>query len=165
MPPSRRSRIGNPSLKSGLFVAGVSAMNLPPELFDTVVDRSCRLCYLFRTTGESSVLACVFHPWKREKSPAFHASRSPGVPQIPVRANFTRHGAQIVPKIDDRWTAPEPVAIIDAVDHEARLEYEHMRDHRIVIGVGVLLDFEILLNRSVGGGKEGPLRSTDARNC
>jgi hypothetical protein len=40
-----------------------------------------------------------------------------------------------------------------------------MRDHRIVIGVGVLLDFEILLNRSVGGGKEGPLRSTDARNC
>jgi hypothetical protein len=23
--------------------------------------------------------ACLFHPWKREKSPAFHASRSPGV--------------------------------------------------------------------------------------
>ena len=24
------------------------------------------------------LLACLFHPWKREKSPAFHASRSPG---------------------------------------------------------------------------------------
>jgi hypothetical protein len=24
-------------------------------------------------------MACLFHPWKREKSPAFHASRSPGV--------------------------------------------------------------------------------------
>jgi Bacterial regulatory proteins, luxR family len=66
--------------------------------------------------------------------------------QIPVWADFTRHGAQIVPKIDDRWTPPEPVAVIDAVNHEARLEHERMRDHRIVLGVGVLLDVEILLN-------------------
>src|SRR5579883_3204992 len=26
-----------------------------------------------------SAPACLFHPWKRERSPAFHASRSPGV--------------------------------------------------------------------------------------
>lgn len=32
-----------------------------------------------------------------------------------------------------------------------------MRDHRIVLGVGVLLDVEILLNGSVGVRKEGPL--------
>ena len=32
--------------------------------------------------------------------------------QIPVWADFTRHGAQIVPKIDDRRTPPEPVAVI-----------------------------------------------------
>jgi hypothetical protein len=79
--------------------------------------------------------------------------------QIPVWADFTRYGAQIVPKIDDRRTAPEPVTVIDAVNHEARLEHERMRDHRIMLGVGVLLDVEILLNRSVGVRKEGPLGS------
>jgi len=60
--------------------------------------------------------------------------------QIPVWADFTRYGAQIVPKIDDRWTPPELVAVIDAVNHEARLDHERMRDHRIVLGVGALLD-------------------------
>src|ERR1700680_3693439 len=53
--------------------------DLPPELFDTAVDLSWWLCYFFRTIEASSILACLFHPWKREKSPAFHASRSPGV--------------------------------------------------------------------------------------
>src|SRR6267378_5092980 len=79
--------------------------------------------------------------------------------QIPVWADFTRHGAQVVPKIDDRRTAPEPVAVIDAVDHEARLEHERTRDHGIVLGVGVLVDVEILVNRSVGVRKECPLGS------
>src|ERR1700740_2339123 len=77
--------------------------------------------------------------------------------QIPVWADFSRHGAQIVPKIDDRRTAPEPIAVVDAVDHEARLEHERMRDHRIMLGVGVLLNVEVLLNGSVGVRKEGPL--------
>src|SRR5208282_2912278 len=79
--------------------------------------------------------------------------------QIPVWADFTRHGAQVVPKIDDRRTAPEPVPVIDTVDHKAWLEHERVRDHRIVLGVGVLLDVEILLNRSVGVRKESPLGS------
>src|SRR5450631_2107254 len=79
--------------------------------------------------------------------------------QIPIWTDFTRYGAQIAPKIDDRWTPPEPVAVIDAVDHESRLEHERMRDHRIVLGIGVLLDVEILLNRSVGVRKKGPLGS------
>src|SRR5258708_15982343 len=77
--------------------------------------------------------------------------------QIPVWPDFPRHGAQVVPKIDDRRTPPEPVAVIDAVDHEARLEHERMRDHRIILGVGVLLDVEVLLNPSLGVGKERPL--------
>src|ERR1700679_1590426 len=70
--------------------------------------------------------------------------------QIPVWVDFTRHDAQIVPKIYDRRAAPEPVAVIDAVNHETRLEHEGVWNHRIVLGVGVLLDVEILLNRSVG---------------
>jgi len=36
-------------------------------------------CYLFRAIEASSILACLFHPWKCEKSRAFHASRSPGL--------------------------------------------------------------------------------------
>src|SRR5277367_487454 len=62
--------------------------------------------------------------------------------QIPVRADLTRNGAEIMPKIDDRRTPPKPVAVIDAVDHEPGLEHERMRDHRIVLGVGVLLNIE-----------------------
>src|SRR5580658_371174 len=44
---------------------------------------SLRCClsthYFFRTIGASSTLDRLFQPWKRERSPAFHASRSPGV--------------------------------------------------------------------------------------
>src|SRR5579862_1485857 len=35
--------------------------------------------YAFRAIGVSWLLARLFHPWKGEKSPAFHASRSPGL--------------------------------------------------------------------------------------
>jgi hypothetical protein len=42
-------------------------------------DRSWLLYYFFRPIEASSILPCLFHPWKRERSPAFHASRSPGV--------------------------------------------------------------------------------------
>ena len=84
--------------------------------------------------------------------------------QIPVRGDFARNGAQIVPKIDDRRTAPEPVAVIDAADHEARLEHERVRDHRIVLGVGVLLDVEILLNCSLRSERKVHSAPTDARN-
>ena len=35
--------------------------------------------------------------------------------QIPVWADFTRHDAQVVPKIAYRWPAPEAVAVIDAL--------------------------------------------------
>src|SRR3954463_16719141 len=33
--------------------------------------------------------------------------------QIPVRANLARDGPQVVPEVDDRRTAPEPVAVVD----------------------------------------------------
>src|SRR5215469_8777077 len=38
-----------------------------------------RFFYTFRPVETASTLARLFHPWKREKSPAFHASRSPGL--------------------------------------------------------------------------------------
>src|SRR5947209_10651455 len=82
-----------------------------------------------------------------------------GGTQIPVWANLASHGAQVVPEVDDRWTTPEPVAVVDAVDHETRLENERVRNHRVVFGIGVLLDVEILLNGSTGIRKKGPLGS------
>lgn len=71
-------------------------------------------------------------------------ARVPGVAesggvQIRVRTDLARHGAQVVPEGEDGRAAPEPVAVVNAVYHEARLEYEHVPDHRVMLGVGVLL--------------------------
>ena len=110
-----------------------------------------------RACGDSSHFAPLFHPWKAERSPAFQASRSPGVAQIPVGADLARHGPQVVPEVDDRRPAPEPIAVIDAVDDESRLEHERVRNHRIMFRVGILRNVEILLNCSFGVGEEGPL--------
>ena len=40
---------------------------------------------------------------------------------------------------------------------EPRLEHERVRDHRVVLGVGVLLDVEVPLDRALGVGEERPL--------
>jgi len=40
--------------------------------------------------------ARLLHPWKAEKSPAFQASRNPGVLKS-VGADLSRQGAQVVP--------------------------------------------------------------------
>ena len=96
-------------------------------------------------------------PWNDERSPASHASRSPGV----LRSQSGRISrvacAQVVPQVVDRRTAPEPVAVVDAVDDQPRLEHEGVRDHRVVVGVGVLLDVQILLDGPLGVGQERPL--------
>ena len=43
------------------------------------------------------------------------------------------------------------------MDDEPGLEHERVRDHRVVLGVGVLLDVEILLDDALRVGEEGPL--------
>ena len=43
------------------------------------------------------------------------------------------------------------------MDHEPGLEHERVRDHRVVAGVGVLLDVEILLDDPAGVLEERPL--------
>src|ERR1700722_18569140 len=77
--------------------------------------------------------------------------------QIPIRPNLARHCAKVVPQIDDRWPAPEPIAVIDAVNDQPRLQHQRMRDHRVVFGVGIFRDIELFLNRSFRVGEEGPL--------
>ena len=80
-----------------------------------------------------------------------------GGAQIPVGPDLARYHPQVAPEVDDRGPAPEPIAVINAVDNEARLEHERMRNHRIMLRVGILRDVEGLLNRSFGVGEEGPL--------
>src|ERR1700735_1961879 len=86
--------------------------------------------------------------------PSLAESRSP---QIPVGADLARHGAQVVPEVDDGRPAPEPIAVIDAVDDKSRLEHDCVRNHRIMLRVGILRDVEVFLNGSFGVGEEGPL--------
>ena len=44
------------------------------------------------------------------------------------------------------WNLYWPIAIVDLEYNETRFENDDMRDHRIVLGVRVLGDVEILLN-------------------
>src|SRR5579864_569593 len=82
-----------------------------------------------------------------------------GGPQIPIGAYFARHRPQVVPKVGGRGAPPEPIAVVDTVNDEARFEYERVGNHGIVLRVRVFHDVESLLNRSAGVGEERPLGS------
>src|SRR5216683_6450591 len=69
-----------------------------------------------------------------------------GAGDVPVRAVLPQHGTQVLPKLFDGRSAEKPVAVIDLEDNETRFEDDDMRDHRIVLGVRVLGDVEVLLN-------------------
>src|SRR5215203_4734122 len=77
--------------------------------------------------------------------------------EVPVGADLGADRAQVAPEVDERGAAPEPVAVVDAVDHKPRLEHERVRDHRVVVGVGVLLDVEVLLDDALRVGEKRPL--------
>src|SRR5712691_9429556 len=79
--------------------------------------------------------------------------------EIPVRPDLAGDLAQIAAKVLDRRPPPEPVAVVDAMDHEPGLEDERVRDHRVVMGVGVLLDLQVFLHLAPVIGQEGPGRS------
>src|SRR5215210_3543122 len=77
--------------------------------------------------------------------------------EVPVGADLGADRAQVLPEVEERRAAPEPVAVVDTVDDEPGLEHERVRDHRVVVGVGVLLDVEVLLDHALRVGEEGPL--------
>src|SRR5215467_323751 len=86
--------------------------------------------------------------------PSLSNSRSA---EIPIRSNLPCYGTEVVPEVIDRRTSPEPIAVVEAVDLQAWFENECVRDHRVVVGIGVLLDVEVLLNLPFRVGEEGPL--------
>ena len=71
-----------------------------------------------------------------------------GPSDIPIRSTFLRHVAQVLPKLFDGRTTEKPIAAVNLEYDESRFEDDDMRDHRIVLGVRVLGDVEILLNLS-----------------
>ena len=71
-----------------------------------------------------------------------------GPGDVPVRKALPQHSTQVLPKLFDGRSAKKPVAVIDLEYNETWFEDDDMRDHRIVLGVRVLGDVEILLNLS-----------------
>src|SRR5207249_12117347 len=74
----------------------------------------------------------------------------PRLSEIPVRPDLLTDRPEVVPEVDNGGPAPEPIAVVDAVDDEPGLEHDRVRDHRVVLGVGVLLDVEALLDDAAG---------------
>src|ERR1700682_71600 len=71
-----------------------------------------------------------------------------GLSDVPVRTPFPQHSTQVLPKLCDGRSAKKPVAVVDLEYYETRFEDDDMRDHRIVLGVRVFGNVEILLNLS-----------------
>src|SRR5580693_7712349 len=69
-----------------------------------------------------------------------------GPSNVPVRTAFLQHSTQVLPKLFEGRSAKKPVAVVDLEYNETWFENDDMRDHRIVLGVRVLGDVEILLN-------------------
>src|SRR5579864_4597171 len=76
---------------------------------------------------------------------------------VPIRAAFLEDGAQVLPEIFHRGTAEKPVTVVDLVNDKARLEDNHVGNHRIVDGIGVFGDIEIFLDEAARVGEESPV--------
>src|SRR5712672_4771755 len=59
---------------------------------------------------------------------------------VPIGTAALKNGTQVQAQLLHGGPAEEPVAVVDLVDAQAGLEHNRVRDHRIVLGVGVLRD-------------------------
>jgi hypothetical protein len=80
---------------------------------------------------------------------------------VPVRAAFLRDSTQVLPKIFHSGPAEEPVAVVDLINDEARLEDNDVGDHGIVEWIRVFGNVEIFLDHTPRVGEERPV-STDS---
>src|SRR3954467_12583228 len=79
-----------------------------------------------------------------------------GATDVPIGTAALQHGAQVEAQLLRRRPAEEPVPLVDLVDSQPGLEHQGVRDHRIVVRVGVLRDVEILLQLAAGVREERP---------
>src|SRR5215472_5175139 len=154
---SSRSRRRASSATAAPSAASLRAIAAPIPLLEPVISATAfcsglvmaaRLLVLFLFVGEELRVVA--------RRPRLAQA---GSGQLPVRADLPGHLAQVAAQVLDRGPAPEPVAVVHAVDDQARLEHQRVRDHRVVVRVGVLLDVEVLLHMPAGIGQERPLRA------
>src|SRR6267143_4277017 len=69
-----------------------------------------------------------------------------GAGDVPVWTALLQHSAQVLPKLFDGRSAKKPVAVVDLEYDETWFQDDDMRDHRIVLGIRVLGNVEVLLN-------------------
>ena len=91
----------------------------------------------------------------------------PGGPErrrrdIPVWPASLADGAEILSKILNGRPAEKPIAVVDFVDDEAWFQHNHVRDHRIIDGVGIFRDVEVFLHDTAGVGQKRPMRTNSA---
>src|SRR5262249_11960979 len=80
---------------------------------------------------------------------------------VPVGSVFPGDGAQVLSELFQSGPTEEPVAHIDLINDETRLQYDRVGDHGIVERISVFGDVEIFLDGPTGVGEERPV-STDA---
>ena len=80
---------------------------------------------------------------------------------VPIRPALLCDGTQVLAELFNRRTAEEPLAVVDLINDEARLENNDVRNHRIAIWIGVFGNIDVLLNDSSCIGEKRPVR-TDA---
>src|SRR5262249_34688531 len=76
---------------------------------------------------------------------------------VPIRPAFFCGGAQVLTEFVEGWQPEVPIAVIDLVNDETRLEDDHMGDHGIVKRVGIFCDVEIFLDNAPHIREEGPV--------
>src|SRR5690348_1213011 len=59
---------------------------------------------------------------------------------VPIGTATPKHCAQVESKLFHRGPAEEPISIVDLVNTQARLEHQGVRDHRIMVRIGVFRD-------------------------
>ena len=82
-------------------------------------DDGCRWLPLPRKHG-GTLAGRLVPPVETRKVTGIPGLAESWLAQIPVWTDFLSHGAQVVPKIDNRRTTPEPVAVIVRTDLIAR---------------------------------------------
>src|SRR5690348_4798373 len=62
--------------------------------------------------------------------------------EVPVRPYALSDGTQVLPQLIGGGPAPEPISIINLIDHKARLKHEGVGDLGVVHWIGVLRDVQ-----------------------
>ena len=81
---------------------------------------------------------------------------------VPVRPAFSRNGSEVLAELFHGRPPEKPIAVIDLVNDQTRLENNRVRNHGIVRRIRIFGDVEIFLDLSRRVRQEGPVRADPA---